>query len=62
MGYASPDPVSEIGKSLRKQQKEQQKQIKQENHGKPTLSIYDYKKFKFMKDVSSRYKFGKTLG
>jgi len=26
------------------------------------LSIYDYKKFKFMKDISSRYKFGKTLG
>ena len=29
---------------------------------KKTLNIYDYKKFKYMKDVQSRYTFGKVLG
>jgi serine/threonine protein kinase len=29
---------------------------------KKTLSIYDYKKFKFMKNIEQRYSFGKTLG
>jgi serine/threonine protein kinase len=49
--------MSEIGKSLQK--------IALDN---PSLkrnqmpSIYDYKKFKFMKDISTRYSLGKVLG
>jgi serine/threonine protein kinase len=46
---------------LRKQQKEALQQ-KTKQQKKNLLSIYDYKKFKFMKDISSRYTFGQTLG
>jgi serine/threonine protein kinase len=35
---------------------------KKETKKKNLLSIYDYKKFKFMKTISSRYTLGQTLG
>jgi len=49
--------MSEIGKNMLAISSEQPILKK-----KKTLNIYDYKKFKFMKNIDQRYSFGKVLG
>lgn len=52
--------VSDIGRNLMKQQTSERQQLKK----KRTLHIYDFKKFKYMRedDVKKRYTFGRKLG
>ena len=56
---ADKDFVSDIGRNLKKQANEKP-QLKK----KRTLHIYDFKKFKYMRedDVKKRYTFGRKLG
>jgi calcium-dependent protein kinase len=49
--------MSEIGKNMIAMSSDQPPTKK-----KKTLNIYDYKKFKFMKNIDQRYSFGKVLG
>ena len=51
--------MSEIGKNILANASESSQPF---NIKKKTLNIYDYKKFKFMKNIDSRYTFGKVLG
>lgn len=55
--FQSYDNMSEIGKNMIAMSSDQQPLKK-----KKTLNIYDYKKFKFMKNIDQRYKFGKVIG
>ena len=48
--------MSEIGKNLIKNP------VGQNNPKKKTFNIGDFKKFKYMKNIESRYSFGKVLG
>ena len=54
----SQSNISEIGRNMQTLSKKESEQLR----NKKTLNIYDYKKFKYMKDVQSRYTFGKVLG
>lgn len=54
---------SEIGKSIMRQASERESMQSQQGiKKKKTLHIYDFKKFKFKKNVESIYKFGKVIG